>query len=113
MPHDNRVPPGRPRPIFRQALSLLPLIALAACSGPSMEGNILFGRGVNIENTDTTAFTIERIVANGSAQDSNCNNYPNRTLAPGDSYTAVILLCGTIRNLEVITNRGTTYLEVR
>ncbi|WBQ08942.1 hypothetical protein L2D01_08510 [Hyphomonadaceae bacterium ML37] len=72
-----------------------------------MEITRVLGGGILITNTDDTAFTVERVVANGSPENGNCNNYDRVTLAPGRSHTVVFLLCGTVSRLEVRTNRGT------
>lgn len=102
---------GRASHVLRRGWAFLPLALLAACGGPSMNASRTLGRGIIIENTDTEAFTINRIIANGSAENGNCNNYPNRTLAPGSTYTVVFWLCGNIQKIEVQTDRGTSFLE--
>lgn len=90
--------------------TFLSLLALAACSGPKMDATRTLSHGVTIENADADAFRIDRIIANGSPENSNCNNYPGRTLAPGETYTAVLWLCGTITRVDVVTDKGTTSL---
>lgn len=94
---------------WRRAM-FLPLLVLAACSGPKMDATRTLGRGVTIENTDAGAFRIDRIIANGSPENTNCNNYPGRTLAPGETYTTVLWLCGTITRVDVVTDKGTASL---
>lgn len=95
---------------FARWALLAPLVALAACEGPKVGASRAMGRGVIVENQDRKAFRIDRLIANDSPENSNCNNYPGRTLAPGDTYTAVFWACGTITRIDVVADRGTSSL---
>ena len=92
----------------------LPL-ALTLCScGPKLKGSVdrIAGRSVIVENTDTSSFTIQRIVANGSPENSSCNDYPNKSLAPGESYSTTFLVCGPVHEFRVETDRGSASVNI-
>lgn len=95
-----------------KAVVALPFLLLAACSGPEMKVTRAFGGGVLIENTGEKAFTVERVVANGSPDNSNCNNYTRRTVQPGGAHTVVFLLCGSVNRLEVQTDQGASSFSI-
>ncbi|MFT4251426.1 MAG: hypothetical protein QM608_02965 [Caulobacter sp.] len=78
----------------------------AVLNPPKMSVTRYLWRGITVTNDDTRSFQVQRIIANGSPENANCNNYPNHTLAPGETQTAVFLLCGNIRQVEVATDIG-------
>jgi hypothetical protein len=94
------------------AMLILPaLLSLEGCS-PQMEASrALFGREVTITNTDTHSLTITRIVANRSTDNGSCIERPNRTLAPGESYSTTFVVCGSVANISVETDYGTSFLQ--
>jgi hypothetical protein len=82
--------------------------ALSWCSphGPSIEADRRLGWLMTIKNTDGRSFQIQRIVANNNPGNSNCNDYPARTLVPGETYNTTFFLCGHVTVLTVETDRG-------
>lgn len=88
------------------------LLPLAAC-GPKIEVSTdrVAGRLITVTNRDTVSFTLKRIVANSSPENPLCNDYPNQKLAPDESWSGTITLCGTITELRVETDRGTVSVE--
>lgn len=99
---------------MRPVVLLGALGLLASCDAvldpPKMSATRYFGRGITVTNDDTRAFQVQRIVANGSPENTNCNNYPNHTLAPGETQTVAFLLCGNIRQLDIETDIGSRRL---
>jgi hypothetical protein len=89
---------------------ILSTVLLAAC-GPKMEGDIAMTRMVTITNTDASAFTIRKIVANDRANDGDCVDRPGKTLQPGETYTTTFIVCGSVASVSVETDRGTTALN--
>lgn len=96
---------------FRSLALALAIILLEGC-GPQMEGRTsLMGRALTITNTDTHPYTIERILVNGNSGNGDCIERPNRTLAPGESYSTTFILCGSVGKISVDTDEGTSFLQ--
>lgn len=81
------------------------VLLLSGC-GPKMEARAMAGRVVFVENTDTTSFTIVKMVANDSETWS-CTDTSGHTLSPGESATATFVTCGDVKSLRVVTDKGT------
>jgi hypothetical protein len=69
------------------------------------------GRYVTLRNTDSNSFRIRRIVANEAQDSESCTVRPNRQLARGQTYYLSFVNCGAVTNLEIETDRGTTYVH--
>ena len=86
-------------------------LLLAACEEPpKFAATRTLWRGVTITNIDERPFLVKRVVANESPENSNCNNYPSTSIAPGESHTMVFLLCGNVGTVQVQTDLGSTTL---
>lgn len=95
--------------LHRHLVIVLPL-ALAAC-GPKVDARRYVGRVVEITNHDTQTIHVTRIVANAGDGQSSCNDFPNVTLAPGQSYSTTFMVCGEVRELKIETKEGNAYLS--
>ena len=95
----------------RALLFLAGVTVLGGCS-PEMDARMtLAGRRVTLTNTDNRAYRIERILVNGKDDNGDCIQTPATTLGPGESYSTIFPLCGSIATLSVKTNKGTWALE--
>lgn len=92
---------------FFRGIGFVPLILLASC-GPRIHAQVdkVTGRLVTITNADTQSFVLQRLVANGDAQSASCNDSPNKSLAPGESYSTTFIVCGAVTSISVETDRG-------
>lgn len=95
--------------IRRFWLIALPLL-LTAC-GPKVDARRYVGRVVEITNRDTQTIHVTRIVANAGEGQSSCNDFPNVTLAPGQSYSTTFMVCGEVKELKIETKEGNAYLS--
>lgn len=83
---------------------------LSAC-GPKMTATRYLERGLSLTNSDSSAFTINRIVVNGEDNNSSCNDYPSKSLSPGEAYTTTFLMCGNVKAIRIETDKGTVSSE--
>ena len=70
------------------------------------------GRLVTVQNADSSNFIVQRIVANDSPENASCNDYPNKALTPGASYTGTFLVCGPVHKIRIETDLGSQTLQV-
>lgn len=98
---------GRSPEMIQRLVLLAPVLLLAACGGPKLDGEVVAGRTVMITNREDQPVTIGRIVANDADGREECTDAPGTALPPGRSYTTTFFLCDEVKGVAVETDQGT------